>query len=273
MKDSLTLAAVALTFYAFYKIFLAPKSQKIYIVFLIIGLFVLKSIKIYIILCLIPALLVYLFIEYNRKIKSRFLQLVLKPLLLMISIGFAYFAVNELTKNNSLYNIEKIAQTARRTSDWINYVSELQGGSSYTLGDYDATFSGIMAKAPAAVWVTLFRPYLWESKNIIMLFSAAESTFFLLLTIRAFLKLGISGVIKAIRKNSYIQFSLFFCIPFAFGIGISTYNFGSLVRYKIPMMSFYISSIYILINQTQKDVKPKTKISQKSTLSNIELHS
>ena len=38
------------------------------------------------------------------------------------------------------------------------------------------------------------------------------------------------------------MFSLFL----AFAIGISTSNFGSLVRYKIPVMPFYIASLFII---------------------------
>ncbi len=37
-----------------------------------------------------------------------------------------------------------------------------------------------------------------------------------------------------------------FSIFLAFAIGISTSNFGSLVRYKIPAMPFYVASLFII---------------------------
>jgi hypothetical protein len=39
---------------------------------------------------------------------------------------------------------------------------------------------------------------------------------------------------------------LVFSIVFAFAIGISTFNFGSLVRYKIPIYPFFLSMLFVL---------------------------
>ncbi len=248
MKDSITFGAVALTFFAFHNFFLGEKKKIKDILLLILGIYILKSIKIYIALCLIPALMVYLYLIFNNRIKSKALRLILKPLLLLIVSGLTYYAIAEISKESSLYRLDKLAETARTTAGWINYVSEQQDGSSYSLGNYEASLTGILMKAPEAIWVTLFRPYLWESKNLIMLLSAFESAFFLFLTFRVIFKLGFLRLFKEIKQNPYIQFSLVFSLSFSFAVGISTYNFGSLVRYKIPMMPFFLSSIYILSN-------------------------
>jgi len=266
MKDSITFGAVALTFFAFYNFFLGDKKKIKDIFLLILGIYILKSVKIYIALCLIPALMIYLFVTYNNRIKSRALRLIIKPLLLALVSSLTYYAITELSKESSLYRLDKLAETARTTAGWINYVSEQQGGSSYSLGNYDATFSGILMKAPEAIWVTLFRPYLWESKNLIMMLSALESAFFLFLTFRAIILLGFRRLFKEIKRNPYIQFSLIFSLTFSFAIGISTYNFGSLVRYKIPMMPFYLSSMYILLAaKTSK----KTSLNKKKATSEV----
>jgi hypothetical protein len=37
-----------------------------------------------------------------------------------------------------------------------------------------------------------------------------------------------------------------FSLIFAISVGISSGNFGTLVRYKIPLMPFYLSGLYIL---------------------------
>jgi len=251
MKDSITFGAVAITFFAFHSFFLEKKKNLTDILLLVLGIYILKSVKIYIALCLIPALFVYLYVVYYSSIKSRALRILIKPLLMIIIGGLSYYAIAELSKENSLYRLDKLAETARTTAGWISYISEQQGGSSYSLGNYEATFSGILMKAPEAIWVTLFRPYIWESKNIIMLLSAFESFFFLFLTFKAIYKLGFIRLIKEIRSDPYVQFSLLFALSFSFAVGISTYNFGSLVRYKIPMMPFYLSSIYILSSTAQ----------------------
>ncbi|GAL83791.1 hypothetical protein MYP_1019 [Sporocytophaga myxococcoides] len=252
MKDSITFGAVAITFFAFHRFFLEKKKKITDIFLLVIGIYILKTVKIYIALCLIPSLMLYLYVVYYNRITSRALRILIKPLLLIMLTGLSYYTIAELSKENSLYRLDKLAETARTTAGWINYVSEQQGGSSYSLGNYDATLSGILMKAPEAIWVTLFRPYIWESKNIIMLLSAFESFFFLFLTLKAIYKLGFVRLYKEIKSIPYVQFSLLFSLSFSFAVGISTYNFGSLVRYKIPMMPFYLSSIYVLSNTPQK---------------------
>jgi hypothetical protein len=39
-----------------------------------------------------------------------------------------------------------------------------------------------------------------------------------------------------------------FSITFAFSVGLTTSNFGALVRYKIPSIPFFLSSLIILYN-------------------------
>jgi TRAP-type mannitol/chloroaromatic compound transport system permease small subunit len=90
-----------------------------------------------------------------------------------------------------------------------------------------------------AVNVTLFRPYLWEVNNPVMLLSALESLAFLLLTFWAVRRRGFVNSLGLLRKNPFLVFCLLFTVVFSFAVGISTYNFGSLVRYKIPILPFY----------------------------------
>jgi hypothetical protein len=47
---------------------------------------------------------------------------------------------------------------------------------------------------------------------------------------------------------------------FAFGVGLSTSNFGSLVRYRIPLMPFFATILMIIYKEG--DRKPE-KISSK----------
>jgi hypothetical protein len=37
-----------------------------------------------------------------------------------------------------------------------------------------------------------------------------------------------------------------FAIIFAFSVGFTSYNFGSLSRYRIPLLPFYVGAILIL---------------------------
>ncbi|MBO9701649.1 MAG: hypothetical protein J7604_15695 [Sporocytophaga sp.] len=246
MKDSLTLAALSLGFCYFLKYFILKERKILYLFIILLMLYVLKSVKIYIAMCLIPSILIYLFVYLNSKIKSKSLRFFVKPIFLIIGCVLAYFAITKVSETDSRYSLTNFLQTAKVTSGWISYVSLKEGGSYYSLGEYDATLSGLLMKFPQAVWVSLFRPYPWESKNIVMILSSLESFFFLIFT---FYVLFRQSPVKFYQKTSndpYLQFAFLFSITFAFAVGVSTYNFGSLMRYKIPMMSFYLSFLFII---------------------------
>ena len=60
-----------------------------------------------------------------------------------------------------------------------------------------------------------------------------------------------------IPEMKKIIFSLFF----AFAVGISTSNFGSLVRYRIPLLPFYVSSLVIIRYMYEKEKVEKRELS------------
>jgi len=97
--------------------------------------------------------------------------------------------------------------------------------------------------APAAVNVSLFRPYLWEIKNLLMMISSLEAFVLLILTV------------YVIIKATTVLFCLLFALSYAFAVGVSTYNFGSLVRYKIPMMPFYSIAIFYIMSYLKRERK------------------
>ena len=49
-------------------------------------------------------------------------------------------------------------------------------------------------------------------------------------------------------KDPNLLFFITFSLIFAFAVGISTYNFGALSRYKIPCLPFFGAFLLIVIN-------------------------
>ena len=167
--------------------------------------------------------------------------------MLGLSGVLGYYAMIKIGEDNAKYSVEAMMETAEITATYLARVSESQGGSIYTLGDdYDFTPAGLVRKFFPAINVSLFRPYLWEAYNPVMLLSALESLATLWLTLMVFYKVGPAKVFKTITAEPIVTFCLVFAIMFSFAIGVSTYNFGSLVRYKIPMFPFYISALFII---------------------------
>ena len=59
-------------------------------------------------------------------------------------------------------------------------------------------------------------------------------------------KIGLLRFFRYIFKDPYLIFSLVFTLTLAFGVGLSTANFGALVRYKIPFAPFFASMFFII---------------------------
>jgi len=255
LKDPLTLGALGWATWAFYEIFFRHKNLIISILVFIISAFVIYSIKIYILLCFVPGLLIWLYMAGMKRVKNPVLKAMVVPVAVSIALFGMYFSIIEIGENNKRYNIENVTYTAEATARWLTFVSEREGGSSYSLGDFDYSPAGMARKAHKAVWVTLFRPYLWEVKNSVMLFSAIESLLFLILTLYILVRSGPRRLFKYVTSSPVIIFCLTFSIVFSFAVGISTYNFGSLVRYKIPMIPFYLAGLFILQNYVKRSRK------------------
>ncbi len=252
LKDTLTLAAVGWATYAVYKIFFRREWVLLFSIVLLLSCWLIYSIKIYILLCFLPAAILWVFLSRVGKIRSFALKAMVTPLVLIIAAGLGYMAIIQVGEDSGRYNINNISHTAEATARWLTYVSEQQGGSLYTLGDYDYSPMGMLRKTPLAINVTLFRPYLWEVKNPVMLLSSLESLVLLVFTLYVFYKRGVKNTFKNIAGNPFLVFCLLFSLSFAFAIGIATYNFGSLVRYKIPMLPFYVAALVVLFPYPSK---------------------
>jgi hypothetical protein len=262
LKDSLTIGALGWAFYGFYHFFIRKEKRGKALIILLLSIYVLKIIKVYVVLCFIPMATIWLFVEFNNRLKSQSTRNFLKPFLIIIAIGTGLIAADYVSAENERYQLENIAHTSKETSEWITMATKEVQGSGYSLGEFDGTLSGMLKKAPSAIWVSLFRPYPWESRNAIMLVSAFESLFFLLFTILTIKQAGLFNTIKIIKTDALV-FSLFvYCLTFAFAVGISTYNFGSLVRYRIPMIPFYLSLLFI-IQYKAKEIKAFEKMKKK----------
>ena len=104
--------------------------------------------------------------------------------------------------------------------------------------------------APAAINVALYRPYLWEVRNPLMLLASLEGLALLIFTIIILFRIIWYKV--NLLNSPAAWFSLVFSLTFAFAVGISTYNFGTLFRYKLPLMPFFAILIVLAWRNSQQ---------------------
>ncbi len=255
MKDTITLGALGWATYSVYQIFMLRRQIPFNILILLIALFTIYSIKIYILLCFIPAAILWVFYSGISKVRNPLVKIMVAPVILSLAGLLGYYSMVKVGEDNPRYDIDQLANTAQITAEWIHYVSEQQGGSAYNLGDFDYSPSGMLKKMPLAIWVTLYRPYLWESHNIVMLLSAFESLGLLIFTLFVLFKAGPVRSLRIIAAHPILTFCFVFAVVFAFAVGVSTYNFGSLVRYKIPMYPYFVAALFIMLGYAKSERK------------------
>ena len=212
-------------------------------------------VKLYILLGFLPALLMWVFLNYTQKIQNRSQKILAKFILLCIVVGGSIYFMQRFSNELGKYSLENVAQTSKTTGSYIYWISG-DAGSSYDLGDFSPTIGGMLSKFPLAVNVTLFRPYIWETKKIIVLLSAIEAFLFLFVTLKILFTVQLVKIWKTINTEPTVQFCIIFSLIFAFAVGISSYNFGALSRYKIPCLPFYALAL-VLIYYKNKPLNKK----------------
>lgn len=256
-KDTICMFGVGWLTYTTFRMFVNRDYSGKNIFLLCLSFYMILNTKIYILLAFMPALSIWLLTTYSSKIKSSSVRLVVKIIFIGVSfVGFLFFTrlfANELQR----YSLDNIASTATSTREWLAYSSGDEG-SSYDLGSFDPSIFGMLVKFPQAVVVTFFRPFPWEARKVIVMLSALEALAFAYFTFRAFQKRGVAKTFGLIAKDPNLLFCLIFSIIFGFAVGISSYNFGALSRYKIPALPFYAAFLMIVLNYHKTSFDPKS---------------
>ena len=258
LKDTITLSAVCWYVYYFYFFFIKKMYKTKNILFVFISAYIIISIKPYILFALLPGSIIWLSSEQLYKIKNKVFRALAAPLFLIIGVSVGFITLSQMDKSLGDYSLDKVLDKAVISNQDQKQV--YYGGNSFDIGNFDANLVSMLGKAHLAIAATLFRPYLWDVRNPVMLISALENTYIMLLTFILLLRLKIISFFTLINKNPLLLFSVLFAVFFAFSVGIATSNFGSLVRLKIPCIPFFVSSLFILKHFYEKKTKKKLGI-------------
>jgi hypothetical protein len=196
------------------------------------------------------AMTIWIFAETNKLIKERTLRKIFAFMTFVIGMGVGFFLYQYLTSQDTLkqYQLDNIASNAEYQRSNYQAVDEMMGNtSSY----YEINTSNPLLLVVNSIGATFFRPFLWEVKSLAAVLSAVESLAFLLLTSYLFFKRGLIMPFKLIFREPMLMMCFIFAIVFAIGVGASTANFGSLSRYKIPCMPFYMIAIMMVYKRSK----------------------
>jgi hypothetical protein len=216
--------------------------------------YMLTILKVYILISYVPFFILFIILKNVQNVNNIALKYLLAPALIIGSMfGFTkalktygdelgQFAVKDLTKSIKRYN-----------RAYENQANSGSANSNFSLGvEFDGSMVGLAKLAPVAISTTFFRPFLWESRKPSTLLSSLESLLLMLFTIYIIFKAGFIKFFKLITSDPLIMYCFLFSCVFALFVGASTLNFGSLVRYKIPCMPFYLISLFLIYDRVKK---------------------
>ena len=245
LKDTLTLSAACWFVVSFHDLFIRRRRIILQMFYLLIASYVMLSVKPYVFMVILPGALMWLFFSRLKRIKNRFLVRVIVPFVYIGTVVIGLGALSLLGGLLGEYSLDKVLTKAAVTQNDLK--QDYYDGNSFDIGTVDASVTGILSKAPIGVVSGLFRPFLWEVRNVVMLFSSIENTFFLLFTLWVIFNVRITRLGHYLQKEPLLLFALSFSILFAFTVGLTTPNFGALVRFKIPLIPFFICSLFIIM--------------------------
>jgi len=246
LKDPICFGSVGYLVYGVFSIVIKRKKIISSIIWVAVSVVLLFYIKPYILFALLPGIVLWLFTEMNKLIGNRILRNIFTVITLFVGAMSAFLLIQYTTSDDSVksYRLDTFIETSSANRNLYAGFSETEQGAYFTIG----------TKSPALLFLngivaTFFRPFPWEISSPIVALSVIESMFFLFIALSVVFKRGLFYFFQKIFANPVFMLCFVFAIVFAAAVGSTATNFGSLSRYKIPCMPFFLVMILVLYRQ------------------------
>lgn len=249
LKDPITFGCIGYISYAILNIFVKKRQFISSIALIIVCGFLLYTIKVYILLVLVMAVLIWQFAEYNKLIENKTLRSIFAGMTFLGSVAVGYFLLQYLTSFEAAqqYQLDKFQGNAEYQRRMYADIAQQTGGQdSY----FEINTSNPVLMVFGGITATFYRPFLWEVNSPIALLSCAESSILLFLTLFFIYKRGPKKFFTVPFSDPRILMCFVFALVFAVAVGITSANFGALSRYKIPCMPYYLIMILLMYNKS-----------------------
>jgi hypothetical protein len=245
LKDSICMGCVGFIVYAANQII---KFKRITIkigLLLLINTILLFFIKSYILGAIILGACSYVLIYLTQKISNSFLRYLSIFLVIFLALLVFYFSSLDKLLLSFTDEVKNTTTEFQKNYNAVNQEDETSKGKIDLVFNFTSTAS-LIAQIPYLVFSTIFRPFIWEAKSVFMLFSAAENLTVLIFFFYVIIKKRVIYFFRHLFSQPAIFASFTIVVVLAVMIGITTFNFGTLVRYKIallPFLSFFLVSL------------------------------
>lgn len=254
-KDTVVLGVFYIMLYHIFAYFDPERkfTLKNFIYLLLFG-FLIYHIRPFMISAMLPPLLFGFSIGYINTMKSQLFKVLIK---------FVFFSVSLITIGMVLGGSQIVIDQAGGALEEVAVTqqdfakNQTYGGPRYDLGVTDLSPLGMIRSAPIAIFTALYRPMLNEAAGPLLLISGIENLIFLFLTLGFFFRRGnFAAHLNYITNHEFLSFCLFFILFFGFFVGFTAGLFNILVRFKAPILAFFV---LILIAKNPDKIKKKAE--------------
>jgi len=249
LKDPICLGGVGYITYGLLNIFVLKRKILVSAAIIVLSSLLLYFIKVYILLVLVLALLIWQFAEFNKLVENKILRRIFAGMTLVVGALVGFLLLNYLTSTEAgqRYQLDYIMGAAENEREMSSRIAIKGGviGSNFTIKTTNPVLLVL-----AGLVATFFRPFIWEVNAPIVLLAVFESSIFLFLTVFLIFKRGLLTYFKESFGEPRMLMCSVFAFIFAIAVGIASYNFGALSRYKIPCMPFYLVLMMLLYQKT-----------------------
>lgn len=218
-KDTIVFFAMATSIFQICRLSNGWKPKNV--VYLLLTMLLLFSMRNYIVVCFIPAALIYMWSKNNCLSKV--------SILVFASLACLVLASQYLSPNKNLSTILTIRQG--------QYLALSKGGSDLGITPLDNNLSSVFANLPEAIWNVSMSPLQLLSSNPILIFWSVEISIYLLVIL--------FGTYLFITKKYKIEMRLalfYWTISIAafLIIGLIVPNAGAITRYRAIFLPIFL---------------------------------
>jgi hypothetical protein len=218
----------------------------------------------------LPPLIIGLALHFvmERMKKAGRGSIAVSPVYFGLGLGLLAVGMILTSKVSPELGLDRIADTlAIQQKAWNTLANNgTPGGSAFDLDDAAPVHSTQeqLARAPLALLNALFRPQLFDVTNPLVLVSAIEMSAMTWFMYSAFKRHKVGGVVSRIQQSPFLLMCTVITIVGCTFVGLTTFNFGSMARYRVPFLPFYGSMLAGLLERgTAAESAPKQATTKK----------
>lgn len=242
-KETLCMACIGFAFYSHAQ-FMNGKHRLLHALIILSCCYVIATVKIYVLASFLAAVALVYFIKAVLQLVRGSVLLKLLAAVLLTALAIVFFTHLEVFD-------PLIADAAKTSNTFQEQYHSIDENTAFEFGEVETSFAGLVKKAPLGIYTTYFRPQLWEVRKPIILVSAIESFIVLLIALSALVTRR-KNFFPLLKHDMFACISFYFALIFGMIVGLSTFNFGSLIRYKIPGVPFLMMFIFLLLHYHAK---------------------